>query len=248
MGRFKKKKELIARRETLFHTIQEDPALCDALEHALQINNYSAFAAQIWAKYGKDLLGNQKPWDLVNDILSWAGTEAAKPTLSPRFLQILKIRSSKNLKTRTTKQRIIENAGLNPISFDIDALYNSIPRHECSPLAEPFPPPNLFISEDKTIYKRNMKFVLRRVLPDHRKPRRLIYELDDPTLLSHDIGPSDSAIFYDNKKIVAVVIRNACKHAGVVKYLDNTVEKVAKTRNNVRVRIEIIELQISTHN
>lgn len=61
MGNFKKKKkkrELVACHEVLFHTIQNDATVCDVVASTLQSDNYTECVTLIWAKYGKDILGD----------------------------------------------------------------------------------------------------------------------------------------------------------------------------------------------
>jgi hypothetical protein len=230
----KEQKEEISQREAAFYVVQNDPIVCDTLERAIHLGDYLASAAPIWQKHGHMFHG-KSAHELVNELLSWAGRDNVRPALSPNFERVMQARKSKRSTYHTAKRRLVTYAGLNPSADNKDAFLATIPPRYCARLDKPFPPVHLYVSEDESIFKQNAVFVLERGLPDWRKWRKRIYKLEDPTLLAHDLDPSQSTIFYDKDGIVAVVLRNACGLQSVVQFMDDSVKKVVDSRNNIRV-------------
>lgn len=234
---FAQRKNLLAMREAVFRGIQEDQVLCARLNEGLQHLDYAVCSQIIVKKFGKTgLFEGKHGTNAIREFLSWAGKRESKTFENPVLTNLLLTHRAACKKERISKRRLINHVKLNPKAFDNSGFYSTLPVISAQRLPELFPPRHLYISETNEIFKNNMKFVLERDLPDWRKWRKLIFELKDPSLLAHDLPPTESAIFKDAEGPVAIVIRNACGHKGVLKFLDETVEKVVATRNTARVR------------
>lgn len=232
-------REFTARREAVFRAIQDNDKMCRSLAAALEKGNYLYCSRKIVTNFRRTgLFSGKKGQRAIHDLLSWAGKDTVKNTINPHLAGVMRRMKGRNATHHTAKRRLITAARLKPDSGLLADLYSGIPTITVTRLATPFPPPYLYVSESEAIYDKNMKFVLRRNLPDGRKWRKLIYKLDDPERLVYDLPPDESAVFEDeNGKLVAVVIRNACGHEGVLEFLDSSIDQVVATRRNVRVSI-----------
>lgn len=232
----KEKKNLTAIREAVFRGIKENATLCADLASSIKRRDYPGCSELIIKAYGKDLFKGKHGVQVIHDLLSWAGTSKNRSTIGPNLELVLKARNHNTTNLRMKRRRLINQANLNPNAQNKIQFYSTIPVHAVCPLKSPFPPPNLYVCENDAIYDSNMEFVLERSLPDYRKWRKLIFELDDPGQLSFDLGPTEDAVFEDKDGIVAVVLRDACKRNSVVEVMDNAIKKVVDTRNDIRVR------------
>lgn len=233
----KQKKNLLKLREALYRTLQDDNILCADLIAALQDNDYAECSRLIAKNYQNTGLFDEKHGlDAIHELVSWAGREDIKPTLSPALAAVLQTHYTNRKRNRTGKRRLITLARLNPDKFQKDEFLSTITTIPVQRLTTPFPPPHLYISENEAIYQSNMEFVLERHLPDWRKWRKLIFQLLSPRLLSYDLPATESAIFEDANGPVAVVIRNACNHKGALKFMDTAIKKVIDSRYCIRAR------------
>lgn len=231
----KEKKNLAAIRQAVYRGIKENPGLCAELAGLISGGDYPGCSKRIIKAYGNDLFKGMHEVQVIHDLLTWAGLRNNRPTIGPHLELVLKARKHSTTNLRTKKRRLVNQAGLNPNAGNKTQFYSTIPVHNVHRLETPFPPPNLYVCENDSIYSSNMEFVLERDLPDSRNWRKLIFELDDPSQLNFDLGPSESAVFKDEDGIVAVVLRDACKRNSVVNFMDKTIKKVVDTRNDIRV-------------
>lgn len=229
------KKSITAERFAVFRAIQDDDGFCKKLVAGMERGDHSGPSRLIADRYKETkLFEGEAGANAMHNLLSWAGK--ADGSLNGRIANLMRERAIAKAKHHSAKRKLVTAANLNPNAVNKGQFYSKIPKIAVTPLATPFPPPYLYVSESERIYKKNVKFVLERDLPDDRKWRKLIYQLKDPTKLAYDLPQSESAVFVDsNEKVVAVVIRNACGHKEVLEFLDSAVEKVVATRNNVRV-------------
>lgn len=122
------------------------------------------------------------------------------------------------------------------------AFLAELPRLQCSRLAEPYPPPDLYTCESDEIYACNAAFIHQDAPKDFRKLHKFAVQIDPPAL-THDLSPDQSALFIDeNNALVAVVIRNACRDGRVLDFIDEAVKDVVNTRVNIRVSYSSIAL------
>lgn len=244
MARRKTDSTLSSAREAIYRKVQHDEDACALLLASDWLTDQFPFAVHVWTKYWPPDLPTRSAYSLFSDFLAWAAHPDVCPTVSPLLEAVLVARAHKQMGHQFEKRSLLLCTRLHPSAICKPVFLAQLPHLVCKKLAEPYPPPNLYACETAEIFARNAAFIYDKQPSDARKPHKFATDID-PSLLVHDLGREQSALFVDEQgALVAVVIREACRDAGVVSFVDNSIEETVQTHTNIRVRAVLL-IQIS---
>ena len=122
------------------------------------------------------------------------------------------VRAKQEYRTNVKAYRKVRRLAAGTFLLDREAgaaFVSSLPTIALARLATPYPPPGMHISESPEITAQWRKFCHEDPLPDARRKRSYIHELD-PTRLQYVVGADESCKLVDKatNTLVAVVIRD----------------------------------------
>ncbi|RDB20488.1 hypothetical protein Hypma_012446 [Hypsizygus marmoreus] len=170
--------------------------------------------------------------DPFRTFLTWCHNTDSLPTTVKTALAARKLTE---MQKRATKRTFIDHTNLDWKHVDRDAFLDAIPVTIVKTLKTPFPPVGHHIAISPSIVKKWHHHFAFGKQADTRKPRRPIHLLN-PSKLTVDLAPTDSAIFKNKKgDIIGVVLRNFCPDEDAVAWADTIAERALPLRKNIRM-------------
>ena len=223
----------------IFQTIQDNPPLQDILAVATTPNQKSFFVAKLLIALPDAFSGRtEPPPHLFNILTIWFGKLKGASDKYSAVETALKARKLLFLQHRNNKLDLIHRIGLNWSPATRDSFLNGVDTVYLPKLTTPYPRMKQWICESDMIddkWRSYLKYDPR-AQPDKRQPRKSIFRLD-PSKLSLDIGPDQSAIIYDGNtgELVMLVLRNFSAEPNLLLHIEGVIKQAVQCRRSIRV-------------
>jgi hypothetical protein len=218
----------------LVELVSRDPSACSLLSRSALPAEREYFIAHLNSLAPSATAENVE--DIFSSFLQWCSQNRVNTHVMTALAQRNAMRAKMDFLHKEVKQKLwLSPKGNNP---RLQNFLAGIPTYQVDVLDKPYPPLGYWIYESdaiKNIWEDFLRFGRQ---PDPRLSRKPPMMLD-VSKLEHDVEANESAIFKDGDDIVLIVMRDFCKDARVVQWIDNVIKEYVGYTKSVRVSTNI---------
>ena len=228
-----------AKAAIIFQTIQDSPHLQDILTAATSDNQKTFFITKLLIALPDAFSGRtESPPDLFDILTTWFGKFKDASSMFGSVATALKDRRQFFTANRNIKVDFIHRIGLHWSPATRDTFLEGVATILLPKLTTPYPVTKQWMCESDVIDEKWRHYLNYdpRAQPDKRRPRQPIFRVD-PSHLSLDIGPDQSAIIYDANtgELVMLILRNFCCDPDLLSHIDEIIKQAVDCRKSMRV-------------
>jgi hypothetical protein len=179
-------------------------------------------------------LGKAQFRDIYSDFLAWCGENRIDSNVGAALAQHTQRVSAVRLLHKEIKVKLWLSPRGNELR--LHDFLSRVPTCCIDAPQKPYPDFGYWVYESASIKQHWHDYLCFGAQADSRLPRRPLLELD-PACLAFDIGAKQSIIFKDkvSGEIILIVLRNFCRDARVLQWVDEVIKEYVELTKSVRV-------------